>query len=643
MYSMKNIRFTSIAISLLILPVSAWAQVETVVKPDDIKLGAKAEKQSERIYSPFVGRDYPDQVLFGDTHFHTELSFDAGLVGTSLDVHDGYKVARGEKVISNTGQPVQLIRPLDFLVITDHAELLGMATAIRESSPILLDDPWGKWAYERFNSGQEGRMEVFADIIRKSTVEGINPFSSDALAKSIWKDLVKIAEQYNEPGRFSAMTGFEWTYTPKGDNLHRVVIFSDGADKTSRTVPFSMFDGPNPEQLWDYMAGYEQATGGRAIAIPHNGNTSNGLMFSDKMSNGEAMTRAHAKKRIRWEPLHEMSQIKGDEETHPLLSPDDEFADFETWAVGNLGGTAAKEDWMLQYEYARSALKLGLKLGKQLGVNPYKFGMNAATDSHTALPTSREENYFGKYQHTEPSPERFNHDVIPADDPALRIMTSQESAAGLTAVWSRENTREAIFDSLTRKEVYATTGTRIRVRVFGGWDFAPEDVSAADFAARGYGQGVPMGGDLSRAPDGSAPRFIIRALRDPDGANLDRVQIIKGWLDDKGETHERIYDVAVSDDRVIGADGRAREPVGTTVDIEKATFNNSIGDPVLTAYWQDPEFDSGQDAFYYVRVLEIPTPRWTTYDAAFFDIPLPDTVPATTQDRAYTSPIWYTP
>ena len=487
-----------ILVILISLPGAVFSQVEMEVKATDLKVSAKpAEKDAERIYSPFVGRDYPDQVLFGDSHFHTELSFDAGLVGTSLDAHDGFKVARGEKVISNTGQPVQLIRPLDFLVITDHAEMLGMATAIRESSPILLEDPWGKWAYERFNSGQEGRMEVFADIIRKSTVEGINPFSSDALAKSIWNDFIKVAELYNEPGRFTAMTGFEWTYTPKGDNLHRVVIFADGADKTSKTVPFSFFDGSSPEQLWDYLAGYEQDTGGRAIAVPHNGNTSNGLMFTDKMSNGEAMTSEHAKKRIRWEPLHEMSQIKGDEETHPLLSPDDEFADFETWAVGNLGGTAAKEDWMLQYEYARSALKLGLKLGKELGVNPFKFGMNATTDTHTALPTSREENYFGKYQHTEPSPERFNHEVIPADDPALRIMTSQESAAGLTAVWARENTREAIFDSLTRKEVYATTGTRIRVRVFGGWDFAPEDVSAVDFAAKGYSHGVPMGGDLN--------------------------------------------------------------------------------------------------------------------------------------------------
>ena len=624
--------------------ISSASPQEVTVTPDMLDVSPTPKEAAPGpVYSPYAGRNYPDQVLFGDTHFHTELSFDAGLVGTSLDAHDGFKVARGEKVISNTGQPVQLIRPLDFLVITDHAEMLGMASAIRESDPILLDDPWGKWAYERFNSGQKGRMEVFADIIDKSTVQGVNPFSSNELATSIWNDFIKVADQYNEPGRFTAMTGFEWTYTPKGDNLHRVVIFADGADKTSKTTPFSFFDGPDPEQLWDYLAGYEKSTGGRAIAIPHNGNTSNGLMFSDKMASGEPMTRAHAEKRIRWEPLHEMSQIKGDEETHPLLSPDDEFADFETWDVGNLAGTAAKEEWMLQYEYARSALKLGLKLGEELGVNPYKFGMNATTDSHTALPTSREENYFGKYQHTEPSPNRHNFEVIPADDPALRIMTAQESAAGLTAVWSRENTRAAIFDAMTRKEVYATTGTRIRVRVFGGWDFAPEEISRHDFAERGYAGGVPMGGDLANAPEGTAPRFLVRALRDPDGANLDRVQIIKGWVDKKGDTYERIYDVAVSGERKIGADGRAREPVGTTVDIESATYSNTIGAAILAGYWEDPEFDAEQSAFYYVRVLEIPTPRWTTVDAAFYDIDLPDTVPATVQERAYTSPIWYTP
>ncbi|MGB6855165.1 MAG: DUF3604 domain-containing protein, partial [Thermoanaerobaculia bacterium] len=449
-----------LALAIFGLPVGADRAMasgqELVVTKEDFA--------EERVYSPYAGRAYADQVFFGDMHFHTNLSFDAGLIGTSLDVHDGYRMARGEKVISNTGQPVQLIRPLDFLVITDHAELLGLASAIYESNPLLLADPWGRWVHERFNAGEEGRMEAFTNIIEKATVQGINPFSSDELVRYIWNDFVKIADQYNEPGRFTAMAGFEWTSTPMGDNLHRVVVFADGADKTSRTMPFSMFDSDDPQGLWNYLAAYEAATGGRGIAIPHNGNMSNGLMFSDKMRDGKPMTRAYAEKRIRWEPLHEMSQIKGDEEAHPLLSPEDEFADFENWDVGNLSGTTAKEEWMLQYEYARSALKLGLKLGKELGVNPYKFGMNASTDTHTALATSREENYFGKYAHTEPSPERHNREVVPAEDPSLRIMTSQEVASGLTAVWARENTREAIFDALQRKEVYATTGTRIRVR-----------------------------------------------------------------------------------------------------------------------------------------------------------------------------------
>jgi hypothetical protein len=597
----------------------------------------------EKVYSPYAGRAYSDQVFFGDTHFHTELSFDAGLIGTSLDVHDGFRMARGETVISNTGQPVQLIRPLDFLVITDHAELIGLASAIRESSPLLLAEPWGKWIHERFNSGPEGRMEGFSDIIKRATVLGENPFESEDLTRSIWEDFVRIADQYNEPGRFTAMAGFEWSSTPKGDNLHRVVVFRDGADKTGQTLPYSMFDSDDPEGLWSYLAAYEANTGGQAIAIPHNGNTSNGLMFNDKNFSGKRMDRAYAESRIRWEPIIEVTQIKGDGEAHPLLSPEDEFADYENWDVTNLAGTAPKEDWMLQYEYGRSALKLGLKLGKQLGVNPYKFGMLGATDTHTALPTSREENYFGKYRQTEPSPNRHNNEVIPADDPALRIMTSQEVASGLTAVWARENTRGQIFDAMKRKEVYATTGTRIRVRVFGGWDFAADELARPDFIAQGYRRGVPMGGTLFEPPAGGAPSFMIRTLRDPDGANLDRVQIIKGWLDDDGETHERIYDVAVSDGRQIGADGRARQPVGTTVDIENATFTNTIGDAMLTAHWQDPDFDPAESAFYYVRVLEIPTPRWTTYDAAFFDIDLPDNVPATIQDRAYTSPIWYTP
>ena len=598
--------------------------------------------EQERVYSPYAGRNYPDDVLFGDTHFHTNLSFDAGLVGTSLGVDEGFRFARGEKVISNTGQPVQLIRPLDFLVITDHSEFIGLATMIQASDPVLLADPWGRWMHERFNAGPEGRMEAFQDIMARS-LSGENPFSSEDAARNIWNYVVEKTDTYNEPGRFTAMAGFEWSSTPGGNNLHRVVIFRDGADKTSRTMPYSMFDSDDPEDLWRYLAAYEDEVGGQALAIPHNGNLSNGLMFAQTRLNGLAITREYAEMRSRWEPAYEATQMKGDGETHPLLSTEDEFADFETWDAANLDGSQGKEDSMLQYEYARSALKLGLQLGAELGVNPYKFGLVGATDTHTALSTTREENYFGKYQSTEPSPERHNGEVIPADDPALRILTSQEAASGLTAVWTRENTRAEIFGAMKRKEAYATTGTRIRVRVFGGWDFAAEEVTRPDFIDQGYRRGVPMGGDLMLRPDGAAPTFMIRALRDPDGANLDRIQVIKGWLDAQGETHERIYDIAVSDGRQIDSDGRARQQVGSTVDVANATFTNTIGDALLAAHWTDPDFDPDEHAFYYVRVLEIPTPRWTTYDAAFFGIDLPENVPATIQDRAYTSPIWYTP
>ena len=614
------------------LPTALTAQV--AVTEDDL-----VEKP---VYSPYAGRAYPDNVFFGDMHFHTDLSFDAGLIGTSLTAHDGYRMARGDKVISNTGQPVQLIRPLDFLVITDHAEMIGLASSIRESNPILLSEPWGRWIHERFNAGPEGRMEAVRDVVDRG-VAGRNPFSSEELTRSIWGDFIKIADSYNEPGSFSAMIGFEWTSTPNGDNLHRVVVFRDGADKAGQTVPFSLFDSDDPKDLWANLAAYEERTGGSAMAIPHNGNLSNGLMFSDKMHSGKKMSREYAEARIRWEPIMEISQIKGDGETHPLLSPEDEFADFETWDVSNIDGSAPKQDWMLQHEYARSALKLGLQLEDKLGVNPYQFGITAASDSHTALATTREENYFGKYAQTEPSPSRHDRQVIPADDPELRVMTSQEVASGLTAVWARENTREALFDAMRRKEVYATTGTRIRVRVFGGWDFEASEAILPDFTAQGYRRGVPMGGELTDGPDDKAPSFLIRAVRDPDGANLDRVQIVKGWLDENGEVHERIYDVAVSDGREIGADGKARKAVGNTVDIKSASYTNTIGSALLASHWVDPDFDPKEAAFYYIRVLEIPTPRWTTYDAAFFGMDLPENVPATIQDRAYTSPIWYKP
>ena len=335
--------------------------------------------------------------------------------------------------------------------------------------------------------------------------------------------------------------------------------------------------------------------------------------------------------------------MKGDSEAHPLLSPNDEFADFETWDKCNIAGIP-KEDSMLQYEYARSALRVGIRLEETLGVNPFKFGMIGSSDTHTSMSTTREENYFGKLPHLEPNAKRAEEPFMSNPETGEVMITSWEaSASGLAAVWARENTRESIFDAMARKEVYATSGSRITLRVFAGWDFQADEVERHDFAQRGYSGGVPMGGDLKKAPKDKTPTFMIRALRDPDNANLDRVQIIKGWLNASGKTQERIYDVAVSDGRKIGADGRCTTAVGNTVDIADAGYTNTIGDPLLTAYWKDPDFDPKQRAFYYVRVIEIPKPRWTAYDAKRFGIKMPEEVTMTVKDRAYTSPIWYTP
>ncbi len=422
--------------------------------------------------------------------------------------------------------------------------------------------------------------------------------------------------------------------------MHRVVVFRDGPDRVKQVVPFGGFDSPDPEGLWAFMAGYEENTGGSILAIPHNPNLSNGLMFAETVK-GRRMTRDYAERRARWEPLMEVTQMKGDSEAHPLLSPEDEFADFETWDQGNFDGVP-KEEGMLQYEYARSALQVGIRLEETLGANPFKFGMIGSSDTHTSMSTTREDNYIGKLPHFEPTAERSEDAMIrSAEDNSIVVNSWELSASGLAAVWARENTREALFDAMARKEVYGTSGSRITVRVFGGWDFTSDEVQRHDFARVGYARGVPMGGNLTNGPDGKAPSFMIRALRDPDNANLDRVQIIKGWLDGK-ETHERIYDVACSDGRAI-VNRRCEREVGTTVDVADASYTNTIGDPLLTAHWVDPDFDPEQRAFYYVRVIEIPKPRWTAYDAKFFGVDMPDYVPMTVQDRAYTSPIWYTP
>jgi hypothetical protein len=606
-----------------------------------------AAPADKRQYSPYARHDFPERVYFGDTHLHTAYSADAGLAGNTLGPDAAYRFAKGETVVSSTGVPARLQRPLDFLVVADHAENLGLPVAIHRNDPTLLASEWGRKIHEQGKKGTIEGMTNAYTMWMGGVIALEDPLADrKELQSTMWRELTSAAERHNAPGLFTTLIGFEWTQQPDGNNLHRNVIFRDGKDKADQVVPVSAYDTKDPERLWDWMEAYEQKTGGRVMAIPHNGNLSNGLMFDDvSLTSRKPLDRAYAERRMRFEPVYEMTQIKGDGEAHPLLSPNDEFADFETWDNGSFGPQPKTND-MLPREYAREALKRGLSYEARLGANPFKFGMIGATDSHTGLATPEENNFFGKVSALEPGtgPMRFDEPITGrfASDERQRQTHRMASAGGLAAVWARDNTREALWDAFARKEVYATTGTRLRVRVFGGYDFTSRDLDRADFAARGYATGVPMGGDLRAAPVGKAPVLLIQSMRDPDGANLDRIQVVKGWLDAAGKIHEQVYDVAWSGSRKPGRDGKL-PPVGNTVNVPEATYDNSIGAAYLAAAWTDRQFDPKQRAFYYVRVLEIPTPRWTTYDAKFFGVALPKDVPASIQERAYTSPIWYTP
>ncbi len=607
-------------------------------EPDDVAVG-------QRQYSPYLNRTFPDRVLWGDTHLHTSYSTDAGMIGNFLGPEEAYRFARGEIVRASGGVRTKLVRPLDFLVVADHAENLGLSVLIEESNPDLLRNPWGKKVHDLVRAGKP--FDAYA-AWGLEMAKNEDPLKDDHLTRTIWNRIVDAAEKYNQPGVFTALHGFEWTSSYESNNLHRNVIFRDGADKVRDLIPFSNYDSPDPEKLWEWMKAYEERTSGRALAIPHNGNLSNGLMFDDvTLISKKPLSKDYAERRANWEPIYEVTQIKGDGETHLALSPKDEFADYYSWDKGNFGLFGKKPD-MLPREYAREALKKGLAYEAKLGINPFKFGMLGATDSHTSLATTREDNFFGKATPVEPGGgedryvEKITGVVESKDGADVAIRHYKALAAGLAGVWSKENTRAAIWDALKRKEVYATTGTRMTVRVFAGWDFAKDEIQRPDFAVQGYARGVPMGGDLAEAPEGKAPTILVRSLRDPDGANLDRIQIVKGWLDKAGKTQEKVYDVAWAGDRQPDEDGKL-PPVGNTV--KGATFTNNIGEAVLTAWWQDPDFDPALRAFYYVRVLEIPTPTWLAYDKAFYGdkINLPEDATLLHQERAYTSPIWYTP
>jgi hypothetical protein len=605
-------------------------------------------------YSPYLEGDHtpaPDDGMrpyYGDTHLHTSYSTDAGMVGAIVDPETAYRFAMGEEVKSNSGLRVRLQRPLDFLVIADHAENLGLAPMIAESNPALLANPWGRKAHDLAKLGTIEGMSAAFDMWLKAMQDLKDPFKGqeEAIGRPVWERLTAAAEKYNDPGKFTTIIGFEWTSGPNGSNLHRNILFRDDKSFADQIIPISYYDTGDPEELWDWMDRYEKKTGGRMLAIPHNGNLSNGLMFDDvTLTTRKPIDAAYARRRMAREPVYETTQPKGDGETHPSLSPTDEFADFERFDRGSFGPDPKTPD-MLPREYTREALKRGLAYEAKLGVNPFKMGLIGSTDSHTGLATTTENNWFGKVAVLEPSadPVRFDEIIIgrvPAGRPRNQQHLAREtSAGGLAAVWAKSNTREDIWDAFARKEVFATTGTRIRVRVFAGYGFTPDDLKRPDFAKHAYANGVPMGGDL-RASN-RAPTLLIQAMKDPDWANLDRVQVVKGWLGADGKTQEKVFDVVWAGDRKPGPDGRL-PPVGNTVDVKAATYRNDIGAPALSAAWTDPGFDPKQRAFYYVRVLEIPTPRWTTYDAKFFGVALPTDVPASIQERAYTSPIWYTP
>jgi len=644
---MKTIhRAIVVTLLTLLVVVSAKAAEQAVTDVGTLDKST-AEKMFKRPYSPYAGRDFPTRPLFGDTHVHTSFSMDAGAFGCRLSPRDAYRFARGEELTASTGQRVKLSRPLDFMIVTDHSDNMGFFPQLVAGDAAMLAHPTGRRWYEMINSGKgaDAALEIIGAFSQGTFPKEIMSLPGSRAYRSAWQETIDAAEHANDPGRFTAFIGYEWTSNTGGNNLHRNVVFRDDAEKASRVEPFTVYPpmgSDNPRDLWKWMAAYEEKTGGEVLALAHNGNLSNGIMFPLVESfTGKAIDREYAATRARWEPLYEVTQIKGDGETHPLLSPNDEFAAFERWDKGNLDLSVLKKPEMLQFEYARSALANGLKLEKQLGVNPYKFGMVGSSDAHTGLAAVEEENFFGKTSSAEPSADRATHTFMKTDKAA--IMGWEQTASGYAAVWATENTREAIFDAMARRETYATTGPRMVVRFFGGWDFDAADAGTRSPAATGYGKGVPMGGDLLGPPAGKSPTFLVAALRDPIGANLDRIQIIKGWLDADGETHERIYDVAVSGGRTVDGDGRCKTPVGDTVDVGNATWTNTIGAPELIAVWKDPDFDPKQRAFYYARVIEIPTPRWTAYDAKYFGVQMPPEATMTTTERAYTSPIWYTP
>jgi Protein of unknown function (DUF3604) len=591
--------------------------------------------------SPSNAQGNPERnVYFGQTHVHTSWSFDAYVFGNTVTgPEDAYKYALGQPIKHPGGYMVQLKRPLDFQAVTDHAEYVGTVRLANDPSSELSKLPIAdKLKVHSQEDIQKIYLFLGASLLKN---EPIRELTDPQVAGGIWKQTVAIADKYYQPGKFTTFAAYEWTSTPNNSNMHRNVIFRD--TKKVPEVPYSSIDSTHPEDLWSWMDTQRRA-GNELLAISHNANLSDGIMFPlDVDSKGRPIDAAWAQDRMNNEPLSEITQLKGTSETHPSLSPNDEFANFEIFTYLLGGVTRAPK---IHGSYIREAYQNGLGMQDARGYNPYKFGVVGASDTHDTAAAYSQSNYFG------------GHGLLDAT-PQLRLsgketagaMMDLLSVSGLGGVWAEENTRESIFAAMQRKETFGTSGPRIKVRLFGGWSFGPDVLKQKDWVKTGYANGVPMGGDLA-TPKGEAPTFLVWAVKDPDEANLDRIQIVKGWTK-SGQIFEKVYDVAWSGNRklarapIVNAlyDGNdmTLPPVGNTVDVKNASYTNTIGAVELKTVWTDPDFDPSLHAFYYARVLQIPTPRWTTYDAKTLGVAPPSNVPATVQERAWTSPIWYTP
>ncbi len=583
------------------------------------------------------------QLFWGDLHLHTNYSLDAyGVGNTSVTPDMAYRFARGIPIYYKVlDTKVQIDRPLDFLAVTDHSDNLGIDVQIKSSDPLLQATERG-----REMIAAAGGDKPWPGLMRFQPADGnrndmLKAVTTLKLRQSAWQQEIAAADKNNIPGKFTTFFAWEWTAMIDGKNLHRNVISNATAEQAGKFYPYSAgqffslgnIDSNRPESLWAYLDTTSKKTGVDFIAIPHNSNLSAGLMFDIVDSDGHTIDAQYARERMRWESLVEITQTKGTSEILPELAPTDEFAEFEIRRKLLIGTPTPPNPG----DYVRTALLRGMTIKAGIGVNPYKFGFVGATDNHIGMSSVEENNFHGKI-----ALDAKLSDHLPKEKPVI-FPAWEMSASGLTGVWAEKNTRESLFAAMKRKEVYGTTGTRIALRVFGGYAFDANDARANDIAAVGYKKGVPMGSDLTAAPAGKAPALLIYAVKDPAGANLDRVQVIKGWLDSKNAPQQKVYDVAWSGNRKPGADGKV-PAVGNTVDINTAIYTNDIGTPQLAVAWTDPDFKPDQSAFYYVRAIEIPTPRHSLFDAIALGIDVSVTrQPATLQERAYSSPIWYTP